>query len=229
MRKRIGPIVRINPDEIHVKDPDWYEVLYAGGRAKRDKYPPAASMSGVSSGSMFLLLRLVSTLFFQCISYAVVLPSIIFQAHFTGWRSGALTHQLAVFGTTDHDLHRRRRAALSSYFSKGSIRSIETQLTGQVDLLCDQLRQSLALEEVVDLRLSFLALATDIICDHGIVHPFPLSFASVLSTSGMVYFLTCTVSGEGTKSSIRASTRSNSHLCSLLIAFRPTQGSAESQ
>ena len=36
---KLGPIVRINAEELHVKDPEWFEVLYTGN----------ASVSGQSS------------------------------------------------------------------------------------------------------------------------------------------------------------------------------------
>lgn len=45
-----GPIVRVNPDEIHVKDPEWYDTLYRAGTAIRDKYPPSAHFAGTPMG-----------------------------------------------------------------------------------------------------------------------------------------------------------------------------------
>jgi hypothetical protein len=33
-----GPIIRISPEELHVKDPEWYSELYPVGNRRRDKY-----------------------------------------------------------------------------------------------------------------------------------------------------------------------------------------------
>ena len=36
--EQIGPIIRINPHELHVIDPEYIDEIFAGAGRKRDKY-----------------------------------------------------------------------------------------------------------------------------------------------------------------------------------------------
>ena len=48
----VGPIIRINPDEIHIDDPDFWDDIYAPASKKRDKYAWWTRLAG-APGSVF--------------------------------------------------------------------------------------------------------------------------------------------------------------------------------
>ena len=51
MHRVHGPIVRINPDELHVADPAWYDTWKPIGGAKRDKWPALVRTSNTHLGT----------------------------------------------------------------------------------------------------------------------------------------------------------------------------------
>jgi len=69
----------------------------------------------------------------------------------------------ATFSTSDHDLHRRRRAALNPFFAKRSVVQLETRISDKVTKLCDRLWEEWQKDRVVDLHVPLTALTTDII------------------------------------------------------------------
>jgi cytochrome P450 len=55
LRKLLGPIVRINPYELHINDPDYYDEVYAGGGRKRNKYGAFVRLYGTDQGTLVTL------------------------------------------------------------------------------------------------------------------------------------------------------------------------------
>ncbi|KAL9634621.1 MAG: hypothetical protein Q9164_003980 [Protoblastenia rupestris] len=119
MHERYGPIVRVTPHEVHIKDPGWFDQLYcAASEGSRDKYQPSAHMTGTPEG---------------------------------------------IFGTVHHEVHRKRRAAISPFFSKRAITEIEPWIHEKAELLFAGMRMQQQCNGSVDLRVNFLAMTTDMI------------------------------------------------------------------
>lgn len=113
--------MRINPDEVHIKDPEFYDEIYSGPTKKRDKYDKWIMMAGAPRSA---------------------------------------------FSTTEHDLHRQRRAALNPFFAKRSVIRLEPRISEKVRTLCGRLAECMKDERVVDLHTAFMALTTDIITEY---------------------------------------------------------------
>ena len=47
----IGPIVRINPDEIHIMDPDYYDTIHGSSTVKRDKHAAFVVLANAPTSS----------------------------------------------------------------------------------------------------------------------------------------------------------------------------------
>ncbi|KAK6597436.1 benzoate 4-monooxygenase cytochrome p450 [Botrytis cinerea] len=121
MHEEYGPIVRINPFELHINDVDYYDELYAGNTRRREKYPWFVNAGG-SPGSSF--------------------------------------------ETIGHDLHRLRRNAVNSFFSKRSIVATEPLIKSKLSLLSDVFQSHCAEAKPINLRVAFSSLTLDVISDY---------------------------------------------------------------
>ncbi|KAH8594643.1 cytochrome P450 monooxygenase [Bisporella sp. PMI_857] len=122
MHHKYGPIVRINPYELHVSDPDFYEELYAGGGRKRHKYSWFTRLYVIDAGTV---------------------------------------------ATVDHDVHRVRRASVSSFFSKANVRKLEPIIHAKVAKLLDRMRALENSKKPTNLALMYSALTSDIIAEYA--------------------------------------------------------------
>lgn len=71
--------------------------------------------------------------------------------------------QIIGFGTVNHELHLKRRAAIAPIFSKRAIQESEPLIKEQAKLLVALLEESLVSCKPLSLETAFLAFSTDII------------------------------------------------------------------
>jgi len=111
--QQYGPIVRINPYEVHINDPEFFDTLCAASNTNRkDRWH---------------------------------------------WYTAGLGLPLSTLGTDEQSLHRRRRAAMSPFFSKQNVRKLEPVIEERVSTLANKLERLAAHGEVVPLNLAFSA------------------------------------------------------------------------
>ena len=69
----------------------------------------------------------------------------------------------AALATISHDLHRMRRGAYASFFSKQAVRTLEPTIQSAVDKLCSRLGDSKSKEKSVNILHAYVALTADVI------------------------------------------------------------------
>ncbi|KAK2052357.1 trichodiene oxygenase [Colletotrichum caudatum] len=119
-----GPIVRINPDEMHCNDINFTDEIYAINGRKRDKH----------------------------VHQQRNLPAAQAAAH---------------SGTIDHDLHRRRRGAMSKFFSRVRMLKLEPKVHALAQRLCDKLLAGASdPDKVVPLTEAYSCFTSDVVSDY---------------------------------------------------------------
>ncbi|KAF7950062.1 hypothetical protein EAE96_007363 [Botrytis aclada] len=118
MHKQYGPVVRINPHELHFNDPNFINDIFAGTQQRRDKFK---------------------------------------------WTPRMLTIPQSTVSTLPHDLHRKRRAAMSAYFSKNNVRRLEPIIQETLKQFLSRLEICRKSGEVMPLANALKAATADII------------------------------------------------------------------
>ncbi|KAL4759178.1 cytochrome P450 [Aspergillus foveolatus] len=118
LHDQYGPIIRKTPDELSIRDPDYVDVLFAGGR--RDRY---SRQGKEAQGSV----------------------------------------QSTLLGSD----HRRRRGALTGFFSKRSLDTLEPFIMDKVEQLSASVEENfLKTGNILEAGVAFGALTLDTITDY---------------------------------------------------------------
>jgi cytochrome P450 len=114
-----GPIIRINPHEIHVRDPEFFDAVYAGAGHKRER---------------------------------------------DAWHTDGMALYGSILDTVHHDLHRKRRSALSPIFSTAYTKKMLPVVEERVNTLMGRLVSLKNSKTPVNLLHALSAFANGKIC-----------------------------------------------------------------
>ncbi|KAI1155102.1 cytochrome P450 [Nemania diffusa] len=81
---------------------------------------------------------------------------------------------LGVLGTSAHNTHRRRRAALSPLFSKSCAAGAEGLIYDKLDLLMKHIDTQVARDGHIEMRTAFLSFTTDVVSEYCLGQSFGL-------------------------------------------------------
>lgn len=123
MHEKYGPIVRINPDELHIDDAEYWNDVYCSSTSSRPMDKPTK------------------------FKYRFGIPE-------------------ATFSTTFAEQHRERRAALSPFFSKQHIRTLNDKLLEIIGHISHRLSTEYAgTGQVISISNMWSSMTSDIITD----------------------------------------------------------------
>lgn len=113
--------MRVNPEEVHVIDPEFLDEIFPGPTRRRDKWWRHAKTLGVEQ---------------------------------------------SIISTIPHDLHRLRRSAITSFFSKSAIATFRPILDKKIQQFMGRLEEFQENGAVIPLNIAYAALTNGkfIIC-----------------------------------------------------------------
>jgi cytochrome P450 len=143
----LGPIVRINPNEVHCSDITFADEIYAVGGRKRDK--PVHQINGSAYDLPFTCPQRRNQLTFRSLGQAG-------------------------FGTVAHDLHRIRRIPLAKFFSRSMIARLEPEVKTLVQKLCSKLLAQSGDDKPFDITMAYSCFTSDAISGYSFGQSFGL-------------------------------------------------------
>jgi cytochrome P450 len=136
MTDHLGPIVRINPMELSIADPNFYDKVYVSGHTRRTQgYSQFASGIGFEGMATF-----------QCNMTTILNTS-----------AGTF------FLSHSHELHRKRRKPVEPYFSRHGVTKLEPVIHKAVNKLIARFESLKGSERVIRLDHAMLAFSGDVI------------------------------------------------------------------
>ena len=76
----------------------------------------------------------------------------------------------AAVGTASWELHKARRGAMSSFFSRANVAKLEPKVLARVQTLLDRVEEHRRAGKVIDISNAFRCYATDVISDYAAPH-----------------------------------------------------------